>query len=147
MIYVCNNALTLNNQQGVFMSYTAIVFDDTVSSELESIHYGWTDKHTDGWDEKFHHLTICMGTNSKGKFPFVLGEEVVIKVVAFGYSDFATAFKCELPDGKVIANKTPHITCKVNREVGGKPKHSNDIVEWQDLEVPFEIKGIVGVCE
>ena len=128
------------------MSYTAIVFDEDTQTLLESEYVAYTKNHTVGWEDLFHHLTICMGTNSKGKYPFQVGEPVTLTVTHLGQSGLVTAFKCQLPDGKTIKNKTPHITCRVNRDNGGKPKHSNDIQDWFLLQEPFEIMGTVQVC-
>jgi len=129
------------------MSYTAIVFDEDTQAHLESEYVAYTKNHTEGWEDKFHHLTICMGGNSKGKYPFSVGEPVTLTVTHLGQSEFATAFQCQLPEGKKVKNKIPHITCRVNRQGGGKPKHSNEITEWFLLDEPFEIMGTVQVCE
>ena len=128
------------------MSYTAIVFDEDTQALLEGEYVAHTKNHTEGWEDKFHHLTITMGTNSKGKYPFQVGERVTLRVTHLGQSPLATAFQCSLPEGKKVKNDIPHITCRVNRDGGGKPKHSNDIQDWFLLEEPFEVIGTVQVC-
>tara|TARA_R110002153_G_scaffold127065_1_gene274618 strand:- start:527 stop:913 length:387 start_codon:yes stop_codon:yes gene_type:complete len=128
------------------MAYTAIVFDEDTILKLEEEYVALTKNHTEDWEDKFHHLTVCMGTNSKGKYPFQLGDRVQINITHLGHSLMVTAFRCELPEGKSVKSKVPHITCKVNRVDGGKPKHSNDISEWMEID-PFSVKGVVQVCE
>lgn len=57
-----------------------------------------------------------------------------------GKSDKAIAVRVkELGPVKTV-NKIPHITCLVSSV--GKPKDSNDIIEWKEIEEPFEISGI-----
>lgn len=75
-------------------------------------------------------MTICMGSNSKGKYNWEIGEEVSLRVVSIGHSDLACAAMVELPEGKKIKNKIPHVTMAVDIDNGGKPVMSNKIKEW-----------------
>jgi hypothetical protein len=44
-------------------------------------------------------------------------------------------------EGYESKNAIPHITIAINPE-GGKPKDSNNITSWQDME-SFMVKGVV----
>lgn len=117
-----------------------------------------------------HHLTICMGTDSKSKFPFEVGETVEMKMDKIGVcivemlpekqrakvgesvsedTILATCVSVVLPEGKFVKNKTPHITLSVNRKAGGKPVHSNYATLWCDIsegEIPV-LRGTVQLCD
>lgn len=118
-----------------------------------------------------HHCTICMGDNSKGKYPFTVGEEVPMTIVAVGhlhgyevqsdpkFSTFnlpgddlfgarylVTALKVILPEGKKIKNKVPHITGQILRQYGAKPFHSNKVKHWHPLKKEIEVTGTVNLC-
>lgn len=109
-----------------------------------------------------HHITICMGGNSKKKYPFEEGEVVEFTITHLGwlwgqdlkdkpdnvndYTQLIMAAKVELPEGKFIKNKTPHITLLVNRAAGAKPAWSNKIEEWKPIEDDTVLSGVVQVC-
>ena len=151
--------------------YTAIVFDPETEQRLQELMVFFPYPHSVGWVLYGHHVTICMGTNSKKKFPF--GEKVEIKVVGLGHTlatdipekkrkgiddmeaKVAFAALVELPEGKFIKNDSPHITLGVNWHAGGKPVHSN-YAQWysgnHQLNAkemgfnPFTVTGTVEVC-
>ncbi len=81
------------------------------------------------------HMTICLG-EMKDKTD--LGKEVILTVTKLGLSDMAMAVGVEGYESK---NAIPHITIAINPE-GGKPKDSNNITSWQDME-SFMVKGVV----
>ena len=124
------------------MTYLAVVLDRNSSKKvLRKLPFF----PTQFWTKYGHHMTICMGTNKKGKYNWEVGEEVTLAIDAIGISDMACAARVILPEGKVIKNAIPHITLAVNTAEGGKPKMSNDITKW-DKEVDLTVKGVVELC-
>lgn len=97
----------------------------------------------EGWKAIAHHVTIVPPaevskpsdalTFAKGN----LDKEVSVKVIAVGKSDKAMAV---MVSGIPSTNKNPHITVSVSPD--GKPKDSNDIQNWDEIE-EFELSGIV----
>ena len=81
------------------------------------------------------HMTICLG---ELKDKTNLGKEVILTVTKLGLSDMAMAVEAEGYESK---NAIPHITIAINPE-GGKPKDSNNITSWQDME-SFMVKGVI----
>lgn len=65
-----------------------------------------------------------------------LNKNFKIKIIGFGASEKAIAFKVDLGDIP-CANKIPHITIATKN--GGKPVDSNFITTWEYFE-PFEIE-------
>lgn len=61
-----------------------------------------------------------------------IGDNVAVKIVAIGASPKAMAFKVELHNSTMCANKTPHIT--IATFDGGKPVDSNKIIYWSELK-------------
>ena len=111
-----------------------------------------------------HHITICMGTDKKGKYPFEVGEEVEFTITHIGtllsmemgdkqpegsgdFERMVVAAKVQLPEGKFVKNDTPHITLLVNRALGAKPVYSNYIKRWSKLDDDKVFKGVVEICE
>ena len=104
-----------------------------------------------------HHITITMGSGSKGLYGWQIGEQATAKVVAIGHTDKAIAFKVELPEGKSINPKRkgrfktfdpiPHVTAAVMN--GASPVESQAIINWTDISTDdieeYEVGGIVKV--
>lgn len=89
------------------------------------------------WKVICHHMTIKMGSlpeNLKDK----KGEKVSLRVTKQGRSDKALAVGI---DTDLSQNTIPHITVAINASNGAKPKDSNDIKEWVDLDEPFTVSG------
>ncbi len=89
------------------------------------------------WKVICHHMTIKMGElpeNLKNK----KGEKVTLRVTKQGKSDKAIAVGI---DTDLSQNVIPHITVAINAAIGAKPKDSNDIIEWTDLEESFTVSG------
>ena len=63
-----------------------------------------------------------------------------IKATEIGVSDMAIAVKVE---GYHSDNNIPHITIAVNVANGGKPVMSNKITNWQTLDKPIELSGVI----
>lgn len=95
----------------------------------------------DGWETIIHHITIdpfkTLPVDSE-----LLGKQQIVLVTHIGISDKAIAVKVTGLDIKTN-NKFPHITLAVNRNGGGKPKHSNDITKWTELDTKIYIKGTI----
>ena len=75
-----------------------------------------------------------------------------MKVLTIGINDMACAAEVELPEGKRIKNKIPHVTMAVNTKEGGKPVMSNKIEKWSGpVSDPNNndiiISGVVRLCE
>lgn len=123
-----------------------------------------------GWETHCHHVTICMGSDKKGKYPFTVGDEVTVTIKSVGmcYTSclpkdskwrlglpstvkeddlLAICVEVDLPEGKFVKNTVPHITLSVNRELGAKPVFSNACTEWVGTEhAGKELKGTVQLC-
>lgn len=133
------------------MAYTAVVlteesrellisrmFDDVRSNRLVN------------WEVKCHHMTIEMKPLSKSMVAscsHLHGLEVDLRVTHFGtlgdtegFGDnlgiCAVKVECEVPSKNAIK----HIT--VARHPDVKPKTSNEIVAWSEVE-PFTLRGVV----
>ena len=143
--------------------YTAIVVDqDSRNYIIRRLHA--TEIETGKTLEIIaHHITICMGKDKKGKYPFELGEEVEFTISHIGtllsmemgdkqpegsgdFERMVVAAKVKLPEGKFVKNETPHITLMVNRHRGAKPVYSNYIKRWYGLEDDKVFKGTVEIC-
>lgn len=133
--------------------YLAIVLDQESVESILSMR-DWDA----GSEVVCHHVTICMGSNSKGKYPFTVGEQVKMEVDGIGESHghclpnkgldglLTQAVRVRLPEGKFIKNETPHVTVTVCRKNGGKPVHSNRVWHWANI-CPMEISGTVELCD
>jgi hypothetical protein len=92
----------------------------------------------ENWEKIAHHMTIKMG--SAEFVENMLGQEATMKVVAIASNERVMAVQVETPVPST--NEIKHITLGVNRSIGGKPFHSNQLVEWTPIQ-PVEVKGIV----
>ena len=111
------------------ISYSGVVLDEQSKQKLLELSI------PEGWEPVAHHMTITMGPlqHPKGKYDFSefypVGAEVSLPVVAVGQDERAMAVKVKPPAEINKKISFPHITVAVNREVGGKPFHSNKIPE------------------
>jgi hypothetical protein len=115
-----------------------------------------------------HHVTICMGSDKKGKYPFTVGEVITCIIDAVGLTTVgdlpakdrnklspdlddcqvvSICIRVVLPDGKFTKNSSPHVTCAVDRNIGGKPMHSNHSSWNETVHKGRELKGVVTLCE
>lgn len=95
---------------------------------------------TDDWKLISHHMTIDPFNIIKDDR--LLGQRYELTVTHFGIDDKCCAVKVTGYDGKTN-NKFPHVTLAVNLKNGGKPKDSNNIVNWTEIENKFKISGVV----
>jgi hypothetical protein len=97
----------------------------------------------EGLEKIGHHMTIKMGglegTEHKVGTPATL---TATHIGHLGDSNNPSVVAVKV-SGHPSTNATPHITLGVNRELGGKPFHSNKIENWQPLSQPFELSGEV----
>lgn len=115
-----------------YISYSAVVLDEKskekILNRVEIPH---------NWKIINHHMTIKLGELPEN-LKNIIGEVVELRITKIGKSDKAIAFGV---DTEISLNKIPHITVAINVENGGKPKDSNDIENWEYLDVPFTVKG------
>lgn len=116
--------------------YSAVVLDGRSKQRLIQ---RFQDQIPEGWEIIAHHMTINLGPINS-KFQKFIGMKVELsvndiaidnKVLAVGVSGFESL------------NAKPHITIAVNRQGGGKPKDSNNLMNWQKLKVPLLVTGKV----
>lgn len=90
-----------------------------------------------------HHMTLNMGHLPEG---WEHGQPVDLTIDGWGIVNEpkaqAMAFRVnrESLPAPIDEDRTPHISTMVGSN--GKPMHSNQIVEWNDIE-PFNVKGLV----
>jgi hypothetical protein len=95
------------------------------------------------WKVIANHMTISLGTPQKGVISEYLdthmGVSVNLSATEIGISNDAIAVKIntDIP----TKNKIPHITIAVPH--GGRPVHSNDIVNWKLLNQHIELTGTI----
>lgn len=122
----------LTEEQSYKVSYSAVVLDQQ-SKEAILNHLSIPND----WKTICHHMTIKMG-----ELPEDLknrkGEKVALKVTKLGKSDKALAVGI---DTNLSQNAIPHITVAINIGAGAKPKDSNDIKDWVNLEESFTVTG------
>lgn len=125
----------------ILETYCAVVLDSGPRQQL--VDY-FRDEIPEGWEIITHHMTIdpFKPLDSSNKDGLLAGNRVILTCTHIGKSDKAIAVKVSGYPGKTN-NKFPHITLAVNRKGGGKPKHSNDITEWRELETKPKVSGII----
>lgn len=118
--------------------YTALVLDESSQNILRN-HF--IDHMEDGWLVKCHHMTINMGLPEHGPAAEFIGQEIELTVVSFAKDSkvMAVGIETVVPSNNLIK----HITVAVNVDAGGKPKHSNELKEWQPLTNNLFLKGTV----
>jgi hypothetical protein len=107
--------------------YSAVLLDQQSQNKLAQT---LTPIIPPGWKVFAHHMTID---------PFglvderLVGQAVALRVTHIGKSDKAIAVKVSGYNGKTN-NAFPHVTVAVNVAAGAKPKDSNGIREWIDID-------------
>jgi hypothetical protein len=127
------------------IAYSGVVLDEESRNKLLELGI------PEGWEPVAHHMTIAPFASlihPKGKHDFSQdyppGSEITLPLIAVGQDERAMAVKVQVPGPISKKIKFPHITVAVNREGGGKPKHSNQIPEenFEPLS-GITLKGIV----
>lgn len=128
------------------ISYSGVVLTSEARTSLLS-KVAW--KIPDEWEIVAHHMTVNMG-----ELPVELkqniGLPVVLKVISFHMNEKVAAVQVLPPPELVpfVKNKYPHITVAVNRQNGGKPVMSNDLLASNDRKTleefsSFELMGVL----
>jgi hypothetical protein len=116
------------------VNYTAVVLDLESSEKLWNT---FKKNIPEDWKKYCHHMTINLG---KTKKPEDLGKEIALTAYEFGIDEKAAAVKVK--GYKRLDGGIEHITIAVNINSGGKPKHSNEIKEWNPCE-NISLNGII----
>ena len=118
------------------MSYTALVLTDESQDKLVAAMAG---RFPSEWKVYAHHMTINMG-RIKPDMEHLLGQHFDLVVKNFAVNDMVAAVSVdsEVPS----ANDVPHVTVAVNVREGGKPFHSNKLIDWNPVE-PLVLRGRV----
>jgi len=133
---VLSCTLEASNPKGTFLdpkikmtqkiAYSAIVLTDESHNKLVT-----TFKHRipEGWEIIAHHCTVNMGP-LPAELRQNIGLPVTLRAISFDMDDKVAAVQVVVPQDldKYIKNKYPHITIAVNRNGGGKPVMSNDMI-------------------
>jgi hypothetical protein len=140
--------LTETNYSGPPLNYSSVVLNDPAVLLREAQRLKEDEQVPPEFIPKEgkwpHHMTINMG-------PLLPGWEndMPITLVVDGWGVInedgakAMAFRVnpDSLDNLPVKNDVPHITAMVPPD--GKPFHSNRIVNWQPLEEPFDVTGVV----
>lgn len=126
-----SNLLTEDNTYKV--SYSGVILDKNSQQEILS-----RVEVPQNWKTYAHHMTICLGPLPEN-LQHLKRKKQQLRITKLGKSDMAIAFGV---DSDLSLNKIPHITIAINSSIGAKPKDSNSITEWEDIE-PFVVYGRV----
>ena len=120
--------------------YTALKLDEMSHERLKN---ALMSEIPEGWKLFCHHMTINLGDASVGPAADMVGETMGLRAVQLGKDDKVMAVRVvtDCPS----TNKIKHVTVAVNFAGGGKPKDSNDLTNWVDLDSPIELTGVVTV--
>lgn len=116
--------------------YTAIVLTPESHNKLLN---AFRDIIPNAWTLYCHHMTINMGP-AKGLMATQLGVEAQLTAVAVAQNERVMAVK--VITNEPSQNKVKHITVAVNTAIGGKPFHSNELVDWKQIS-PIPLTGII----
>ena len=117
--------------------YSAVILDSESKDKLVSALLPVLPKD---WKVYAHHMTIVFGKGLDDKSE--IGKSVALKVTETGVSNEAIAVRVE---GYPTSNKIPHVTVAVNTAEGGESHHSNQIENWNalDLDEALVLSGVV----
>jgi len=121
------------------MPYTACVLEETSRITLvEWMHS--TQQPAEHFEVLCHHCTVDLKPIAKSMGQSLDGQRHEMKVIRVGRLDGIMAVEVET----VVPSKNDrkHITLCCDKVNGWKPKQSNDITEWTDIE-PFIVYGVV----
>jgi len=118
--------------------YTAVVLTQESQNKLKAF---MKDLVPVTWQLYCHHMTINMGKANQGPANAYLGQTVQLVVNKIGRDNrvIALGVQCDIPSNNAIK----HITVAVNLDIGGKPRHSNDLTEWNKLPTLLTLEGVV----
>lgn len=118
------------------ISYSAVVLDEMSKKKILNL---LKDVIPDGWKIINHHMTIRLGELPEDLKPF-LGHSTELYVTGIGLSGKALALRVE---GFHSDKKNPHITVAINDKEGAKPKDSDSIQNWSDVDNSISLRGRV----
>jgi hypothetical protein len=122
------------------ISYSALVLDNESHNIL--INSPEINRYlTDEFQIIAHHMTIKMGSLMGTEYQNRIGETETIYASHVGINTKGNVVAVKV--NGTSYNKTPHVTIGVNRNAGGKPVMSNEIVDWVPLSRPIKLMGIV----
>lgn len=122
-------------------NYSGVVLDSKSRESLLS--HPEISNRLSGLEQIGHHMTIKMGgLEGTDHVPGTSTGLVATHIGHLGDVSNPSVVAVRV-SGYPSTNATPHITLGVNRELGGKPFHSNKIDNWTPLENPIELSGTV----
>ena len=117
--------------------YTAVmIYEEEKSKLLSAI----IDRIPPWYEIIADHMTINMQSAADGPCAGRVGEEVLLVVKGFDLDDRVAAVQVETDVPSL--NEVKHITVGVNRDGGGKPKHSNELRNWKPIP-EFALRGVI----
>jgi hypothetical protein len=123
----------LDENESQNIKYSAVVLDDDSRDKLLS-----NFKIPADWETIAHHMTIKMGGLTDKA---LIGKEFNLQVTHIAHNDMVMAVMVDTDAPSM--NVIKHITLAVNRVAGGKPVMSNRLSNWEPVDMPFVIKGVV----
>jgi len=118
------------------ISYSAVVLEKRDHEKLLEF---FKESFPQDWSQYAHHMTIKMGELPPENKQDI-GKEILLTAYEFGKSDMAVAVKVK---GYWTTNQIAHITLAINKNEGGKPVDSNNIIKWEPLVNTIPLHGIV----
>lgn len=120
--------------------YSGLVIDS--SSKYALLHNPEIAQHVpENFEIIAHHMTIKLGGLTGTEHESRLNATEKIFATHVGVSDNKNVVAVKVT-GK-SDNKIPHITIAINRDAGAKPVESNYITNWQILQRPISLVGVV----
>jgi hypothetical protein len=121
------------------MSYTALVLNPESKAKLLAFFHAQIPLD---WERVCHHMTINLGNIQDGPAYNLEGQtfELVATTVARDDRVVAVGVESQVPS----KNNIKHVTIAVNK-LKGKPKHSNELTNWEPLPEPIILQGTVKV--
>lgn len=116
--------------------YSAVVLDQESHDRLINVFLPMIPKD---WEILAHHMTIKLG-EIDSLHRNDLGKQVELTVIDYAKDFMVMAVGVE---GYYTQNNKAHITVAVNRHAGGKPMMSNKLDDWQSINFPLKVTGVV----
>jgi hypothetical protein len=130
-----------------YVRYTAVVLDDKSRDKLLKI---FGEHIPEGWKVFADHMTMNLGKidNIPENVQYLGMKNIYLSVNDFAVNDYVLAVGVSVTNANIkSSNAKPHITVAVNESMGGKPKMSNDLKDWQTFKRPFLLSGTVTEVE
>ncbi len=98
------------------------------------------DKIPNNWEKIAHHMTINMNSIQDGPLANTPINNELVDLIATDYDMDERVLAVKVSTEAHSTNTTKHITVAVNRLAGGKPFHSNQLMNWKNMS-PVHLKG------